>query len=48
MVPTVSVVRLELQLEGPRAELRSVISALADKPIEVPPVRIRIRKVRGE
>lgn len=47
-VPTVTVVRLELELEGPRAELQSVISALADKPIEVPPIRIRIRKVRGE
>jgi predicted component of type VI protein secretion system len=45
MRPTQTIVRLELELEGPRAELQAVISAVVDKPIEVPPIRIRIRQV---
>jgi hypothetical protein len=45
MGPTQTIVRLELELEGPRAELKAVISAIADKPIEVPPIRIRIRQI---
>jgi hypothetical protein len=46
MLRTQTTVRLEVELEGPRADLQAVISALADKPIEVPPLRIRIREIR--
>jgi predicted component of type VI protein secretion system len=45
MGPTQSIVRLELELEGPKAELQAAISAVVDKPIEIPPIRIRIRKL---
>jgi hypothetical protein len=48
MAPTQTIVRLELELEGPRAELEAVIAAVVDKPIEVPPMRIRIRQLRRD
>jgi hypothetical protein len=44
---TQTVVRLEVELEGPKADLEAVISALVDKPIEVPPIKIHIRQIRG-
>lgn len=45
MGPTQTIVRLEVELEGPRADLQAVICAIVDKPIEVPPVKIRIRQL---
>lgn len=35
-------VRLVLELEGPYASVQSIVSALMDKTIEVPPVKIRL------
>lgn len=37
-------VRLMLELEGPDTSVQSIISALLDKTIEVPPVKIRLSK----
>jgi pSer/pThr/pTyr-binding forkhead associated (FHA) protein len=48
MGPTQTIVRLELKLEGPRAALQAVLSAVEDKSIEVPPIRIQIRRLRGD
>ena len=42
---TQTVARLEVELEGPKADVQAVISALVDKPIEVPPLSIRIRRI---
>jgi predicted component of type VI protein secretion system len=48
MGPTQTVVRLEVELEGPRAALRALLSAVEDKSIEVPPIRIHVRRLRGD
>lgn len=48
MGPTQTIVRLEVELEGPRAELQALLSVVVDKPIEVPPIRIRIRQLRRD
>ena len=37
--------RLVLELEGPHASLQSIVSALLDKTIEIPPVKIRLGKL---
>jgi predicted component of type VI protein secretion system len=44
MGPTLTTVKLEVELEGPMAQIEAVLAAVADKPIEVPPIKIRIRK----
>ena len=36
--------RLVLDLEGPNAPLQAIVSALLDKPIEIPPLKIRLSK----
>jgi predicted component of type VI protein secretion system len=35
---------LSLELEGPRAVLKSVLTALLDKDIEIPPLKLRVRR----
>lgn len=41
---TQSVVRLVLEIEGPKEQVRSVLDAIVNKPIQVPPLTIRIRE----
>jgi hypothetical protein len=41
-------VRLMLELEGPDASVQSIVSALLDKTIEVPPVKIRLSKSNSD
>ncbi len=41
---TETTVKLVLELEGPSPQLQAIVSALLDKRIEVPPVKIRLRK----
>ena len=35
---------LTLEIEGPRAVLKSVLGALLDHDIEIPPLRLRVRR----
>ncbi len=35
---------LVVEVEGPESSLRSLVSALVDKTIAVPPLKIRVRK----
>jgi predicted component of type VI protein secretion system len=35
---------LSLEIEGPRAVLKSVLASLLDKDIEIPPLRLRVRR----
>jgi hypothetical protein len=35
---------LSLEIEGPRAVLKSVLAALLDKDIEIPPLKLRVRR----
>jgi hypothetical protein len=35
---------LTLEIEGPRAVLKSVLGALLDREMEIPPLRLRVRR----
>jgi hypothetical protein len=35
---------LSIEIEGPRAVLKSVVAALLDRDISIPPVKIRLRR----
>jgi hypothetical protein len=35
---------LSLELEGPRAVLKSVLTALLEREIEIPPLKLRIKR----
>jgi hypothetical protein len=35
---------LTLEIEGPRAVLKSVLGALLDREIEIPPLRMRVKR----
>jgi predicted component of type VI protein secretion system len=41
---TQSVAKLELEIEGPKEQVRALLEAIVGKPISVPPLTIRIRE----